>query len=57
MYDTVDSKRLEHGCKILNGGRTSFFVLELADGRVPTLWLLLYVHSKDVPYIPDLSTI
>ena len=40
---TVDSKKLEHGCRMIYAGVTSFFGLGLEDGCVPTFWLFLYV--------------
>ena len=40
--DTVDSNNLEHGCRMINDGFPSFVGLELEDGRVPTVRLLLY---------------
>ena len=39
--DTVDSKELEHGCRLIYAGIPSFFVLGLEDGHVPTFWLLV----------------
>ena len=38
----VDSKMLEHGCRVIYAGFPSFFGLGLEDGHVPTFWLLLY---------------
>ena len=37
----VDSKKLEHGCRMIHAGFPSLFALGLEDGRVPTFWLLL----------------
>ena len=39
---TVDSNKLEHGCRIVHTGVPSFFGFGLEDGHVPTFWLLLY---------------
>ena len=38
---TVDSKKLEHGCRMIHAGVPSFCGLRLEDDHVPTLWLLL----------------
>ena len=38
---TVDSKQLEHGCRMVYAGFPSFFGLGLEEGHVPTLWPLL----------------
>ena len=40
--NTVDSQKLEHGCRMIYAGVPSFFGLGLEDGHVPTFWLLLY---------------
>ena len=39
---TVDSKKLEHRCRVICAGSASFFGWRLEDGHVPTFWLLLY---------------
>ena len=38
---TVDSKKLEHGCRMVYAGFPSL-VSELQDGHVPTFWLPLH---------------
>ena len=38
---TVDSKKLEHGWRMIHAGFPSFFGLGLEEGHVPTFWLLL----------------
>ena len=38
---TVDSNKLEHGCRLIYAGIPSLFGLGLQDGHVPTFWLLL----------------
>ena len=42
----VDSRKLEHACRVLYAGCPSFFGVGLEDGHVPTFWLLL-----QVPYL------
>ena len=37
----VDSKKLEHGCRMIHAGFPSFCGLGLEDGHVPTFWNLL----------------
>ena len=37
----VDSKKLEHGCRMMCVGLPSFFGSGLPDGHVPTFWLSL----------------
>ena len=39
---TVDSKKLEHGCRMIFAGLPPFCRLGLEDGHVPTFWFLLY---------------
>ena len=43
----VDSKSLEHGCRMVYGFFSSFYALGLERGHVPVFWLLLYVHVRD----------
>ena len=38
---TEDSKKLEHGCRVICAGVPSSFGLGLEDSHVPTFWLLL----------------
>ena len=38
---TANSKKWEHGCRVIYAGFPSFFGLGLLDGRVPTFWLLV----------------
>ena len=40
LASTVDSKKLEHGCRVIYAG-LPFLVLARKDGHVPTFWLLL----------------
>ena len=37
----IDSKKLEHGCRMIYAVASSFFGLSLEDGDVPTFWLPL----------------
>ena len=39
--ERVDSKKLEHGCRIIFAGCSSVFGLRLDGGDVPSFWLLL----------------
>ena len=41
LRSRVDSKKLEHGCKMIYAGFASFFGLALEDGHVPTFCSLL----------------
>ena len=41
FYLTVDSKKLEHGCRLIYAGFPSIFGLGLGNCHVPTFWLLL----------------
>ena len=45
---TVNSKKLEHGCRMIYAGSASFCCLGLEDGHVPTLWPLLYSRNLRV---------
>ena len=44
QFNTVDSKKLEHGCRLIFSGVLPSLAWELEDGHVPTFWLLLYSH-------------
>ena len=41
MSNIVDSKKLEHRCRIICAGLPSFFGLGLQHGHVPNFWRLL----------------
>ena len=41
LMTLLDSKKLEHGCRMMYAGVPSFFGLGLEDGPVPTFWPLL----------------
>ena len=45
---TVDSKKLQHGCRVIYVGFSffRFFGLGLEDGQIPTFGLLLYRVSR-----------
>ena len=42
----IDSKRLEHGRRMICAGSASFCALRLEDGHVPTFWPLLYLLRR-----------
>ena len=44
---TVDSEKLEHGCRMIYAGFACFFDLALEDGHDPTFWSLLYDSSNE----------
>ena len=46
LEPTVDSKKLEHGCRMMHAVFSSFRGLWLEDSHVPTSWLLLHVPQK-----------
>ena len=37
----ADSKTLEHGCRLIHAGFSSFLTSGLEEGHVPTFWLQL----------------
>ena len=39
----LDSKKSEHGCKVIYAGCPSSFGLGLEDGQIPTFWLRLHM--------------
>ena len=41
----VDSKKLEHGCRMVYADCPSFLGLGLEVGHVPNFWLLLYFSA------------
>ena len=41
MDPTVDSKKLEHGCRMIHAGRPSLFWFGIRGDDIPTFWLLL----------------
>ena len=43
--NTLDSKKLEHGCGTISAGFPSFLGVGLEEGHVPTLWLLRYKNE------------
>ena len=51
---TVNSKQLEHGCRMISAGCPPFFGLGLEDGHAPTLRLLLYNMVCSIYGIEDM---
>ena len=39
---TVDSRKLQYGCRVIYAGFPSFFCFRIKAGSVPTFWLLVY---------------
>ena len=50
----VDSKRLEHGRRMLNVGCRSFLGLGLEDGHVPTFWPYTIMGTPDTEWQEDI---
>ena len=53
---TVDSNKLEHGCRFFYAGCPSFFGLGLKDGHVPAFSLLLF-PKRSMTFIVDAWTL